>query len=233
MSFEDRLGPRKSSELLAARAAVAASLEDEDTAALFGEPVDPGVLPDYLDIIKEPKDLGTVLADIDKSIKGAGPYRDAKDVFRDVQLIWSNCRRYNNRPEDKPIVEICRHSSDWFNEEWRKAGLVVPSSVSTSAKRTGKELLSTPAGTDKGTLDVSIRRVFHSGWRSSKERKIASRRYTVLGCHVTCWHCVSLNFFIDISTRIHMLPSISIQVANPCPSASLQILRSGERFPTL
>lgn len=157
MSREDHLERRKSPELLAARAAVAGSLEDEDTAALFGEPVDPGVLPDYLSIIKEPKDLGTVLEDLDKSIKGAGPYRNAKDVFRDVQLIWSNCRRYNNRPEDKPIVDICRYSSKLFNEEWRKAGLLVPSvspGNATSARRIGKELSTAPEGRDRGTLDV-------------------------------------------------------------------------------
>lgn len=111
------------SELDAAKAAVEATLRDANTSALFGQPVDPTLLPDYLDIVKHPKDLGSILGDLEASLQGSGPYTTAQDVLNDVQLVWTNCLQYNNRPEDKPIVDICRLSSKLFNKEWRKAGL--------------------------------------------------------------------------------------------------------------
>jgi hypothetical protein len=111
-------------ELEAAREAVAGALKDANTSLLFGEPVDPS-LQGYLDVVKEPKDLGTILADIDGSIDGEGPYHTATDVLRDVQLVWSNCFRYNDRPEDAPIVDQCKASQKVFLREWKKAGLTI------------------------------------------------------------------------------------------------------------
>lgn len=98
-------------------------LADDNASLLFGSPVDPSDLPDYLDIIKNPKDLGTILSDIEDSLNGEGPYLNAEQVLQDVQLVWSNALTYNNRPEDKSIVKITKSISKFFKREWQKAGL--------------------------------------------------------------------------------------------------------------
>jgi len=129
------------SELEASREALAAALADPATDALFGEPVDTAALPDYLTVIQHPKDLGTVLADVEKSLQGAGPYLAASDVYTDVLLVWSNCERYNSRPEDKEIVKVCKRSAALVAREWRKAGLDLPEE---------EELIAQPASQRKG-----------------------------------------------------------------------------------
>lgn len=110
-------------ELEAARRAVAATLLDANVNLIFGSPVDVTVLTDYLDIVETPKDLGTVLEDIDRSLQGSGPYKTAADVLNDISLVWSNCLKYNDRPEDKAIIDICRRSAKLLDKEWIKAGL--------------------------------------------------------------------------------------------------------------
>ena len=115
-----------SGELEAAKKAIAAALLDANVNLLFGSPVDISVLPDYLDIVDNPKDLGTVLADVESSLEGSGTYKTALDVYKDVSLVWTNCTKYNDRPEDKAIVDICKRSAKLFDKEWRKAGLEVP-----------------------------------------------------------------------------------------------------------
>ncbi|WUR04672.1 transcriptional activator SPT7 [Vairimorpha necatrix] len=47
--------------------------------------------PDYHLIIKEPMDLGTVQ-------KKIGTYKDYDEFKKDLDLIWSNCLRYNAGP---------------------------------------------------------------------------------------------------------------------------------------
>lgn len=138
IEMEGASNPSLASELHAAKAAVAATLQDADTLALFGQPVDPRLLPDYLDIIKQPKDLGSIVNDLDASLQGSGPYKTARDVLDDVHVVWANCLQYNNRPEDKPIVDICRRSSKIFNKEWRKAGLPTVNNGKRSMRTLGE-----------------------------------------------------------------------------------------------
>ena len=104
--------------LEAARSAIAAILEDQQINSLFGAPVDTTLLPDYLDIVDNPKDLGTIVYDIDRK-----RYKHAHDVYSVVQLVWENCLKYNDRPEDEDIIAICNFASQRFHEEWAKAGL--------------------------------------------------------------------------------------------------------------
>jgi hypothetical protein len=112
-------------ELEAAEAALTAALRDANIAAVFGAPVDPAVLPDYLDVISEPKDLGTILEDVEKSLAGDGPYFTAEDVYRDVELTWSNCLAYNNSPADREMQLLCKRSQAVVLREFGKAGLDV------------------------------------------------------------------------------------------------------------
>lgn len=145
-----------SEELEAARKAVAAALLDANVNVLFGSPVDTSALPDYLDIVDNPMDLGTVLADVESSLEGSGPFKTALDVYKNVSLVFSNCLKYNDRPEDKTIADICKRSIKLLDKEWRKAGLEVPfkqeASHGTTGVQLGGEPSSSKAGDEKGRL---------------------------------------------------------------------------------
>ncbi|CAN0083369.1 unnamed protein product, partial [Laminaria digitata] len=60
--------------------------------APFAAPVDPARdrCPDYLVVIEQPMDLGTVAETLD-----AMKYHDAGAFVADVRLIFDNARRYN------------------------------------------------------------------------------------------------------------------------------------------
>lgn len=67
---------------------------------LFTKPVDIEEVPDYLEIIKEPMDLETVMSKIDKHC-----YICARDFLDDIDLIVRNALEYNpeRSAEDKHI----------------------------------------------------------------------------------------------------------------------------------
>jgi hypothetical protein len=133
-------------ELVAAQAALTAALQDANIAGLFGAPVDPAACPDYLEVVRHPMDLGTVLQGVEKSLQGAGPYLTAADIYRDVELVWSNCLKYNCRPVDKPMAMVCKRCSALVAKEWRKAGLEPPAKGSPGAAAAVRQ----PAGADGG-----------------------------------------------------------------------------------
>lgn len=58
----------------------------------FSEPVNPDRdgCPDYLDIVKTPMDLGTILNKIYLDI-----YKNSKEFWNDIGLVWRNCLKYN------------------------------------------------------------------------------------------------------------------------------------------
>ena len=136
--------PRNIEELDNARQVVAEVLRDANASMLFGSPIDPIALPDYGDVISDPKDLGTILADIQRSIDGEGPYKTSEDVFSDASIVWSNCTRYNNRPEEKSIRAACKKVAKLFERVWRQAGLSLP------AKKGSPSLKATPGGATPG-----------------------------------------------------------------------------------
>lgn len=52
-------------------------------------------LTDYPEIIKKPMDLRTVRKNL-----GKGKYKKFEEFYRDVQLIWDNCKTYNIQGSD-------------------------------------------------------------------------------------------------------------------------------------
>jgi hypothetical protein len=82
----------KSDEAFSQMYRIIASLLSRPEAYAFREPVDwEGLnLMDYPDIIKEPRDLGTIKKRIE-----TGGYENLDDVATDVRLVWSNCMLYN------------------------------------------------------------------------------------------------------------------------------------------
>ncbi|KAG0619321.1 hypothetical protein M758_4G131100 [Ceratodon purpureus] len=84
----------------------------------FNKPVDPIKLgiPDYLEVIKKPMDLGTIR---DRLEKGE-VYNTVDDIFKDVALVWSNCRQYND--DGDPIVGLLQNLESTFNKLCLAAG---------------------------------------------------------------------------------------------------------------
>nr|XP_023422111.1 ATPase family AAA domain-containing protein 2B [Cavia porcellus] len=69
---------------------------------IFSKPVDIEEVSDYLEVIKEPMDLSTIITKIDKH-----NYLTAKDFLQDIDLICSNALEYN--PDKDPGDKIIRH----------------------------------------------------------------------------------------------------------------------------
>lgn len=65
-------------------------IEDKDKYGIFLEPVNADEVPGYSDIITRPMDLSTVR----KSIT-VGVYRNPAELRADIDLIWSNCIKFN------------------------------------------------------------------------------------------------------------------------------------------
>lgn len=90
-----------------------------EAAAPFNEPVNPEALgiPDYFDIIDTPMDFGTICSNIEKGDK----YKNSEDVFKDVQYIWDNCSKYNNKGD--AIMDLMRRVKKNFMKYWSAASL--------------------------------------------------------------------------------------------------------------
>uniref|UniRef100_A0A670Y9N3 ATPase family AAA domain-containing protein 2 n=1 Tax=Pseudonaja textilis TaxID=8673 RepID=A0A670Y9N3_PSETE len=69
---------------------------------IFSKPVDIEEVSDYLEVIKEPMDLSTIISKIDKH-----NYLSVKDFLVDIDLICSNALEYN--PDKDPGDKIIRH----------------------------------------------------------------------------------------------------------------------------
>lgn len=91
-----------------------------DAAEPFNAPVDPIALgiPDYFDVIDTPMDFGTICSNLESGIK----YMNSEDVYRDVQFIWNNCYKYNNKGDY--ILELMKRVKKNFMMYWTAAGLL-------------------------------------------------------------------------------------------------------------
>ncbi|XP_044147284.1 ATPase family AAA domain-containing protein 2B isoform X1 [Bufo gargarizans] len=69
---------------------------------IFSKPVDIEEVSDYLEVIREPMDLSTIMTKIDKH-----HYMTVRDFLTDVDLICSNALEYN--PDKEPGDKIIRH----------------------------------------------------------------------------------------------------------------------------
>lgn len=90
-----------------------------DAAEPFNVPVNPIELgiPDYFDIIDTPMDFGTICNNIENGLK----YINSEDVYKDVQYIWENCYKYNNKGDY--ILELMKRVKKNFSKYWAAAGL--------------------------------------------------------------------------------------------------------------
>ncbi|EPS74100.1 hypothetical protein M569_00655, partial [Genlisea aurea] len=90
-----------------------------EAAEPFNAPVNPVALgiPDYLDVINTPMDFGTICRNLEKGDK----YKNGEDVLKDVQCIWDNCYKYNNKGDY--ILELMKRVKKNFTKYWTSVGL--------------------------------------------------------------------------------------------------------------
>ncbi|EEF35949.1 bromodomain-containing protein, putative [Ricinus communis] len=104
-----------------------------DAAEPFNVPVNPEALgiPDYFDIIDTPMDFGTICSNLETGDK----YMNSEAVYKDVQYIWDNCYKYNNKGDY--ILDLMRRVKKNFMKYWTAAGLFTEQSRGSSASSQG------------------------------------------------------------------------------------------------
>lgn len=96
-----RLQGRQTNQLQYLQKVVMKALWKHQFAWPFHQPVDHVklALPDYLDVIKHPMDLGTIKKRLESIY-----YHSAKDCIADFKLMFTNCYTYNNPGEDVVLM---------------------------------------------------------------------------------------------------------------------------------
>ncbi|CAG7848041.1 Bromodomain-containing factor 1 [Serendipita indica DSM 11827] len=82
----------------------------------FLRPVDLSEFPNYLEVIKNPMDLGTIRDKLSHAVYGT-----AEEFHKDVKLMFTNCYTYN--PDWAP--GICQRSRKVFDSKWKELPLEV------------------------------------------------------------------------------------------------------------
>jgi hypothetical protein len=72
---------------------------------------------DYFDVIDVPMDFGTICSNLENGVK----YMNSELVYKDVQYIWENCNKYNNKGDY--ILDLMRRVKKNFMKYWTAAGL--------------------------------------------------------------------------------------------------------------
>lgn len=91
-------------------------LEIKDVEKDFNCPVDNTIYPSYAEIIKKPMDLNTLKRKLEKRI-----YKRIDNAFRDLRLIWSNCKTFNNESSAiyKSALELEKLSEDLIKKYFK------------------------------------------------------------------------------------------------------------------
>lgn len=98
------------------------ALEADPKCYIFLEPVDHvGLgLDDYLDIVKNPMDMSTIRNKLNNN-----KYNTIQDVISDLNLIWFNCKLYNQQGSDIynmaiSMEKLCKRLLDKHFKEKKK-----------------------------------------------------------------------------------------------------------------
>ncbi|KAI9090462.1 hypothetical protein DFS34DRAFT_637443 [Phlyctochytrium arcticum] len=114
-------------------------LRGHTSAAIFLEPVDRNVLPDYYDRIKQPIDLQTILS----KLRG-GKYKRPSAFEADVQLLIANCYAYNPKTS---YGHTCGQAFEkFFKKNWK---LLKETTLEADKKRKRGSVTPTPTGKGK------------------------------------------------------------------------------------
>ncbi|XP_060773730.1 ATPase family AAA domain-containing protein 2B isoform X3 [Neoarius graeffei] len=155
---------------------------------IFSKPVDIEEVSDYLEVIREPMDLSTIMTKIDTH-----KYTTAKDFLKDIDLICSNALEYN--PDKDPGDKIIRHRAcslkdtahamiaseldpefdrmcEEIKESRRKREFQMPQQpAATPTSVTGRK----PVGGDEASMSTSQADVVEKQHNSSIKRKARRR----------------------------------------------------------
>eukprot|EP00968_Pinguiococcus_pyrenoidosus_P023976 scaffold4148_cov240-Pinguiococcus_pyrenoidosus.AAC.6 len=103
---------KKHSPLAMLRNILTGMMKRQGAIAYFNRPVDPVALnlPTYLDIIRRPMDLGTVLTALDNC-----QFTCVLGVVQDVRLVFQNAMRFN--PPHNPVHEIAKTMAEAFEKD--------------------------------------------------------------------------------------------------------------------
>jgi len=83
-------------------------------------------------------DFGTIRSNLESGTK----YMDSADVYKDVQYIWNNCYKYNNKGDY--IVDLMKRVKKNFMKYWVAASLYTEQSRKTIGKQTLSRSVKTP-----------------------------------------------------------------------------------------
>lgn len=86
-------------------------LKNTNVRLYFGEPVHRDKFPGYYETIKEPRDLGTIKANIE-----LGRFPDVRAFRDDVRLCFENCRLFN--PVGHQVRKYGDGASEQFERKW-------------------------------------------------------------------------------------------------------------------
>jgi hypothetical protein len=89
-------------------------LKNSKTKLYFGEPVRGDYFPSYYDIIKDPRDLGT----IKKNLESHTHYKNVYEFRDDVRLCFENCRLFN--PQGHMVRNMGDSASNTFEKKWEQ-----------------------------------------------------------------------------------------------------------------
>lgn len=62
-------------------------------------------------------DFGTICRNLESGVK----YMNSEDVYKDVQYIWNNCYKYNNKGDY--VMDLMKRVKKNFAKYWTAAGL--------------------------------------------------------------------------------------------------------------
>lgn len=79
-------------------------------------------------MIDTPMDFGTICKNLENNVK----YMNSEDVFKDVQFIWENCYKYNNKGDY--ILDLMRRVKKNFSKYWSAAGLYNGQATTTNGE---------------------------------------------------------------------------------------------------
>ncbi|GFH29595.1 Ring3 protein, partial [Haematococcus lacustris] len=95
----------------------------------FNTPVDTRAYPDYLKVVVRPMDLLTIKS----KLESGGQYRDPKEVWADVQLVFSNAKQFN--PPGSDVHVMAQTVLDYASEKYEKMLAQKVADAETQAQR--------------------------------------------------------------------------------------------------
>lgn len=107
-------------------------MQHKENRDMFNVPVDPVKLniPYYFTVIKNPMDLGTI-----RDRLSSGYYKEAKEIERDIELVFSNAMTFN--PKENVVHIAAQKLLRFYHSELEKVSFAFPTHhLSRSIKRT-------------------------------------------------------------------------------------------------